>query len=61
MPNADMLVLMAFPLGLLALALYRNLRQFSELGERRRATLPRLIWLIALAGVIYLAWLLMQE
>ncbi|MBA1149320.1 hypothetical protein H0Z60_19930 [Ectothiorhodospiraceae bacterium WFHF3C12] len=60
MPNPDMLVLMAFPLALLVIYLYRAYQRLSEVGERRRDPAAKLMWIVALAGVLYLAWYLMQ-
>lgn len=60
MPNPDMLLLMAFPAALLVIYLYRAYTRLSGMGEAHRDPAARLMWLVAFAGVIYLAWYLMQ-
>lgn len=55
-----MLLLMAFPAALLVIYLYRAYTRLSGMGEAHRDPAARLMWLVAFAGVIYLAWYLMQ-
>lgn len=61
LPNPDMLVLMAFPLAVLVIYLYRAYARLSGMGGSRRDPGAKLMWMIAFAGVLYLAWFLMQE